>query len=67
MPDCKAFRVTAKFNAIAMITLKDLIISKLKPILASPDTQLDKNTKKNPHLYPQVHQVVLWFIRYNTW
>ena len=29
------------------------------PIPSSLDTQLDKNTKKNPHLYPQVHQAIL--------
>ena len=39
---------------------------KLKnPIPASLDTQLDKTTKKNPHLYPQVHQEILWFLSHN--
>ena len=52
MPSYKAFRVTAKYNAITMLNLQDPTRSNLQPILASPNTQLDKNTKKNPHLYP---------------
>ena len=35
------------------------MIQLANPIPDSPNTQLDKNTKKNPHLYPQVHQEFL--------
>ena len=55
----KALQVMKKYNEITMITLQDPKWSNLQPISSSLDTQLDKNTKKNPHLYPQVHQETL--------
>ena len=61
MPSYKAFRVTAKYkyqiqnNQFYKIQQEPTY----KPISASPDTQLDKSTKKNPYLYPQVHQEIL--------
>ena len=58
-PTIWPFGLGPNTTEIKKLVLQDPTRSNLQLVLASLDTYLDKNTKKNPHLYPQVHQEIL--------